>query len=152
MIRNNKEIIEISGLSQISDQYNSFLIDLWGVVHNGINLFPDILFLLKKLKDNNKQVVFITNAPRRSLTIKEQLNQFGINSSLFSNIVSSGEISWLRMKEIILDKKNNCYHIGPPRDNHLIEGLNINIVDEPKKTDFILIKLQFMYWRAYFSK
>ena len=138
MIRNNKEIIEISGLSQISDQYNSFLIDLWGVVHNGINLFPDILFLLKKLKDNNKQVVFITNAPRRSLTIKEQLNQFGINSSLFSNIVSSGEISWLRMKEIILDKKNNCYHIGPPRDNHLVEGLNINIVDEPKKTDFIL--------------
>ena len=137
MIR-NKKVIKISGLSEISDQYNAFLIDLWGVVHNGINLFPDILFLLKKLKDHNKQVVFITNAPRRSVTIKEQLNQFGINSSLFSDVISSGEISWLRMKTIILNKKNNCFHIGPPRDNNLTEGLDINLVKEPNKTDFIL--------------
>ena len=56
MSRNKKEIIEISGLSEISDKYNAFLIDLWGVVHNGINLFPDILYLLKKLKDQNKQI------------------------------------------------------------------------------------------------
>ena len=138
MTRNKKEIIEISGLSEISDQYNAFLIDLWGVVHNGISLFPDILSLLKKLKDHNKQVIFITNAPRRSVTIKEQLNQFGINSSLFSDVISSGEISWLRMKTMILDKKNNCFHIGPQRDNHLTEGLNINLVKEPNKTDFIL--------------
>jgi len=138
MNMNQKQIIEISGLSQLSEKYNSFLIDLWGVVHNGINLFPNIIFLLQKLKSENKQVIFITNAPRRSSTIKEQIKDFGLSSSLFSNIISSGEISWLRMKEIISDKKKNCFHIGPPRDNHLTEDLDINIVKEPSKTDFIL--------------
>ena len=47
-------------------------------------------------------------------------------------------MSCLRMKTMILDQTNNCFHIGPPSDNHLTEGFNINLVKEPNKTDFIL--------------
>ncbi len=135
----NKRITEISGLSSLVKDYNTFLVDLWGVIHNGINIFPGIIELLKRLKEEDKQVIFVTNAPRRSEVIRLQLQDFGISSNLFSFVISSGEISWLRMNEIIKHKKlNNCFHIGPPRDDHLTEELKIKIVNEPKYTDFIL--------------
>ena len=39
----NKRITEISGLSSLVKDYNTFLVDLWGVIHNGINIFPGII-------------------------------------------------------------------------------------------------------------
>ena len=67
---------EIRKLEQIEDNYEIFLIDLWGVVHNGINLFTNVLEVFSRLKQKNKKIVFITNAPRRSYVITEQLTQF----------------------------------------------------------------------------
>ena len=53
---------EIRKLEQIEDNYEIFLIDLWGVVHNGINLFTNVLEVFSRLKQKNKKIVFITNA------------------------------------------------------------------------------------------
>ncbi len=35
-------------------------------------------------------------------------------------------------------KEINCFLIGPPRDYHLVEGLNINVVKESKLVDVII--------------
>ena len=83
----NKRITEISGLSSLVKDYNTFLVDLWGVIHNGINIFPGIIELLKRLKEEDKQVIFVTNAPRRSEVIRLQLQDFGISSNLFSFLI-----------------------------------------------------------------
>ena len=39
----------IKGLSQVQSKYDAFLIDLWGVVHNGIQLYPGAIDVLKNL-------------------------------------------------------------------------------------------------------
>ena len=31
------------GLKSVADQYDLFFIDLWGVVHNGIELYPEAI-------------------------------------------------------------------------------------------------------------
>ena len=69
----------IRGVEEIIKNYEAFLIDLWGVVHNGVKLFPNILKVLQKIKEYNKEVIFITNAPRRSNVIKDQLKFFGVD-------------------------------------------------------------------------
>ena len=40
----------IRGVEEIIKNYEAFLIDLWGVVHNGVKLFPNILKVLQKIK------------------------------------------------------------------------------------------------------
>ena len=125
---------EIEKLSEIYNKYDCFFIDLWGVIHNGVNLFKNVKETLNFLK-KNKDVFFLTNAPRRSHVIKDQLLNFGIESFLYNDVISSGEITWQRLKE---KKELNCFLIGPPRDYHLIEGLNLNIVKDPKSVDIII--------------
>ena len=131
-----KAYYHLEKLSDISDDYDIFLIDLWGVIHNGIRIFKNVKSVLKKLKEKNKSVFFITNAPRRSDVIQQQLNDFGIMSDLYNKVISSGELSWLYMKKNYRNKK--CLMIGPPRDNHLIEGLDLDIVEQDSFVDIIL--------------
>ena len=38
--------LDISGLKSIADQYDLFFIDLWGVVHNGIELYQESIDLV----------------------------------------------------------------------------------------------------------
>jgi len=50
-----------NNFSKISRHYETFIIDLWGVVHNGINLFPyvkEVLFNLKKTKMHTKIIKY----------------------------------------------------------------------------------------------
>ena len=126
---------QIQNLSEIQNEYECFFIDLWGVIHNGVNLFENVLDTLKFLKNEKKSIFFLTNAPRRSSVIKKQLLEFGLSDKLYDDIVSSGEITWQKLKS----KKNlKCFLIGPPRDFHLVEGLDVEVVKDPKLVDLII--------------
>ena len=131
-----KDCVKLNNLSEIRDFYDVFLIDLWGVIHNGIAAFENVIPVLNTLKQNNKMVFFITNAPRRSFIISQQLEGFGIKQNFYEKIVSSGELTWLSIKEKY--QKKNCLMIGPPRDYHLVEGLDVTIVDKDSDVDIIL--------------
>ena len=41
--------IDSLGLKSVADQYDLFFIDLWGVVHNGIELYQESIDVLEKL-------------------------------------------------------------------------------------------------------
>ena len=131
------DFIKLTSLKEIEDKYNIFFIDLWGVIHNGWELFEGVKNVLNRLKKKNKVIFFITNAPRRSFIIAEQLNDFGLSKNFYDCIISSGEITWLSLKKNFEKKK--CFMIGPPRDYHLVEGLDIEIVEDYSKGVDIII-------------
>ena len=78
-----KNCVKLNNLSDIDDHYDVFLIDLWGVIHNGIAVFENVIPVLENLKQKKKMVFFITNAPRRSSVISQQLEEFGIEQKLY---------------------------------------------------------------------
>ena len=131
------DLIKLTTLKDIEDEYNIFFIDLWGVIHNGLELFENVKNVLNRLKKKNKVIFFITNAPRRSFIIADQLNDFGLSKNFYDHIISSGEITWLSLKKNYEKKK--CFMIGPPRDFHLIEGLDIEVVEDYSKGVDIII-------------
>ncbi len=56
---------KLKALSEISEKYDVFFIDLWGVMHNGVRVsIRNALKVLEKLKEQNKKIVLISNAPR----------------------------------------------------------------------------------------
>ena len=114
------DLIKLITLEEIEDKYKVFFIDLWGVIHNGLELFKNVKNVLNRLKKKNKIIVFITNAPRRATIISKQLKGLGIDNNVYDRIVSSGEITWYFLEQKIkkTKKKLRFYHIGPPRDDH----------------------------------
>ena len=62
--------LDIDALSSIADNYQLFYIDLWGVIHNGINLHDEAVNALKQITKMNKNYVLLTNAPRPNSSVK----------------------------------------------------------------------------------
>ena len=78
----------IKGLSQIQSQYDAFLIDLWGVVHNGVQLYPSAIDVLKNLNALNKRFVLLSNAPRPSKSVEKYLLNLKMDKVFLKNVPS----------------------------------------------------------------
>ena len=79
----------ISGLSQVQSKYDTFFIDLWGVIHNGIELYPEAINVLKKLNKLKKRFVLISNAPRPSKSVENYLTNLDMDKAFIKNVFTS---------------------------------------------------------------
>ena len=106
--------LDSEGLQSIADNYDLFYIDLWGVVHNGLELHDKAIIVLKKLLELNKKFILLTNAPRPINTVKVILEKMGMDENLSNHVFTSGEasLSYLDKEH----KSQKFYHVGPPRD------------------------------------
>ncbi len=125
----------IRGLSQIQSKYDAFFIDLWGVMHNGIELYPGAIEVLENLNKLNKRFVLMSNAPRPSKNVEKFLLKLKMNKILAKNIFTSGEAALKSLQKQIYGK--NFYHLGPARDISLFKGYEKNRKNL-KDADFIL--------------
>tara|TARA_B100000029_G_scaffold64710_1_gene57922 strand:- start:610 stop:1428 length:819 start_codon:yes stop_codon:yes gene_type:complete len=125
----------IKGLSEIQSKYDTFLIDLWGVIHNGIKLYPDAIHVLENLNKLNKRFVLISNAPRPSISVENYLINLSMDKIFLKNIFTSGEAALQTLRNNIYGRR--FYHLGPKRDNDLVKGLEKNKTSLDK-CDFIL--------------
>ena len=125
----------IKGLNEIYHKYDVFFIDLWGVVHNGMQLYLGAIKVLENLNKLNKKFVLLSNAPVPSKNVEKLLLNLKMNKIFIKNVFTSGEAALKSLEKNIYGKK--FYHLGPKRDNSLFEGLKKNI-KSLEKSDFIL--------------
>lgn len=122
--------------SDIVANYDSFIVDLWGVIHDGQNLYPNVLQTLQALKSMNKKVLFLSNAPRRSFKVKDVLTKFGITPDMYIEAVSSGEVTFHRLRA--LGNRLKYIYIGPEKDCNLLDGLDFEEVTDASKANFAI--------------
>ena len=114
----------IKGLREVQSKYDAFFIDLWGVIHNGVQLYPDAINVLQELNKLNKRFVLISNAPRPSKSVEKYLINLKMDKIYLKNIFTSGEAALQSLKNNIYGKK--FYHLGPKRDDDLISSFREN--------------------------
>lgn len=127
----------ISGFSAIAGRYDALLLDLWGVIHDGTHLYPGVPETLAVLRKERKQIVFISNAPRRAWRVVEVLEKLGIGTSLYDHAISSGEVAfgWFRVQGNV---GKRYVFIGPDRDSGLLDGLDYQKTNSLEEADFLL--------------
>jgi len=130
------ENLDNNGLRSIVKNYDIFYIDLWGVVHNGINLHTNAIEVLEEITKAKKQYVLLTNSPRPSKIVKLILEKMGMNETIREKVYSSGEASLAYLKKNYLNKK--FYHIGPSRDFGLFADFKNNKVDDINESSYLL--------------
>ena len=124
--------LDTEGLSKIAFDYDLFYIDIWGVIHNGLELNFSAVETLRHLKENKKEYVLLTNAPRPNEPVIKFLKKMGLKEN-FENVFTSGEAALKYLKSDLKNKK--FFHIGPPRDYDLFSSFknfketNIDLAD-----------------------
>lgn len=132
----------IDGMRELAPDYDGFILDLWGVVHDGTAPFPGVLDCMGRLVDRGKRVVLLSNAPRRSDDVVRRIALIGVPAGLYHAVMSSGEEAWQylhdRADPFYAALGRRCLQIGSERDLEIRGGLGLEFVETPDEADFIL--------------
>lgn len=132
----------ISNIKEISKNYDYFIFDIWGVIHDGSSVYNGALEAIQFLRSENKKICFLSNAPRRAHKIAKVLNDFGITSDLYDFIISSGEATYIDLEQNQIsgfkNYQKNYLYIGPKKDIDLLDGLEYKLVQNAKDADFAI--------------
>jgi HAD superfamily hydrolase (TIGR01459 family) len=132
----------IDGMRALMPAYDGFILDLWGVVHDGVAPFPGVLDCMGRLVAGGKRVVLLSNAPRRADDVIRRIAAIGVPAGLYHGVMSSGEEAWQylhdRTDPFYAALGRRCLQIGSERDLEIREGLDLEFVAEPAGADFIL--------------
>ena len=126
---------ELHHLSDIYDGYDTFIIDLWGGIHDGVSLNPKAIKAVEQLKKNLKKIVFLSNAPRPSSKVINFLLKMKMDRKYLTYVMTSGEAAMHAINKNKFGK--TFYHLGPPRDTSVFEKVKSNKADL-ENSDFIL--------------
>jgi HAD superfamily hydrolase (TIGR01459 family) len=131
----------IRGLREIAPDYDALIVDLWGVVHGGIEPYPEVLDTLAALRAAGKPVGLLSNAPRRSHLVAARLAEIGVPPGAYDRLMTSGEAAHEALAErsgAHAGLGRRYLYVGPHWDTDLAEGLDYRRVDSVEDADFLL--------------
>lgn len=117
----NNPIQSYDSITGILPHYDAFLIDLWGVIHDGRELYSGVLESLSLMREQDKKIIFLSNAPRRAFKAKEGLDRLGIPESSYDMILTSGETVFHWIQTLPFPEGTRYKMIGPARDDGLLD-------------------------------
>jgi len=110
------------------------LSDIWGVVHNGLESFPEACEALHRYRSEGGTVILITNAPRPADSVQRQLRKLGVADDVYNAIVSSGDLT---RHYVAAHPGGKVFWLGPERDNSIYRGLELTI-SPLEEADYII--------------
>ncbi len=110
----------LSAITDVEGSYKAWLVDVWGVMHNGVEAFRDAVNACARFRASGGFVVLLTNAPRPAPSVVTQLTKLGVMPAAYDAVLTSGDVTrglisaWKHLK---------LFHIGPERDLPLFADL-----------------------------
>lgn len=132
----------LTRFAPLAAEHDGFVLDLWGVIHDGVRPYAGAIDCLAQLRAARCRVVFLSNAPRRAEPVREGLRSMGIGDSLYDGIVTSGEVTHAMLR----DRPDHwwralgvrIFHLGPERDRTVFAGLGLGRASDPAAASFVL--------------
>ena len=135
----------IDSISDIISLYDVFILDQWGVMHDGYNGYEHAINSVEKLIKDNKKLIIISNSSKRKISSISRLKNLGFNKNHFIEVMTSGEMIWQEISHSIHNYGNNlknCFHIFDSSKEDGLEFRNgldtFNFVSNVNDANFIL--------------
>lgn len=129
-------------LRMLEPRYDGLILDLWGVVHDGVAPLPGAIDCMRRLIQAGKRVVLLSNAPRRADDVIRRITAIGVPRDCYHHVMSSGEEAWQylhrRDDPFYRALGRHCLQIGSDRDLEIRDGLALEFVEDVADADFIL--------------
>ena len=141
-----KTPLTINRLEEIYNNYDAFILDQWGVMHDGQTGYLNAIKCIEKLHSKKKKLTIISNSSRKKKETLLRLPALGFQPSYFHEVMTSGEMIWSSLKNRHNSETKNlgqrCFHIYDENKNEgdgFIEGLEkYSFVKNIQDADFIL--------------
>lgn len=143
----------LSGLREVADKYDAFLLDIWGVIWNGENLYDGVAECIEKLSKAGKAIVFLSNSPRRAENIEAFFNQWGVRREWYKTAITSGETAYSLLRERAFPNLGRKFYNPWKDDNNPADSpihsplfpsdLGLELVDDVHQADFLFGGLAF---------
>src|SRR6476646_1540304 len=109
----------------LDPKYRLILCDVWGVVHDGVRLYPRAESRLKQWQDEGRCVALLTNAPRTAEAVEAQLSRIGLPRDAYDFVATSGEAGI----EALIALGEAVGFVGTAGDREILEGRGVRIAD-----------------------
>ena len=115
----------MSFVEALPERYRVILCDIWGVVHDGVNLYPGSAERLLQWVEEGRTVILITNAPRTAEAVETQLGRIGLPRAAWHGISTSGEAGIAALREL----EKPVGFIGTRADREILESKGLALVE-----------------------
>ncbi len=123
-------------LSAVAADYDVLFCDVWGVIHNGRESWPEPCAALATFRTRGGRVVLVSNSPRPASDVVAQLDGLGVPRESWDAFVTSGDAT----RRVLAGRAPGpAWVIGPDRDWPLYEGLGLQTVPGPDDAAFISV-------------
>ncbi|MEI9994513.1 MAG: TIGR01459 family HAD-type hydrolase [Rhizomicrobium sp.] len=123
------EPLLLQHFSDIAQDYDALICDVWGVLHNGVAAFAPACAALKAFRETRGRVILLSNAPRPASDIESQFERFGVPLDCYDTIVTSGGAAREDLARRAARGGVAMLHLGPARDHGVFDGLGVDLVD-----------------------
>jgi HAD superfamily hydrolase (TIGR01459 family) len=115
----------------LDSRYRVILCDIWGVVHDGVRLYPNAAERLAQWRCSGRKVILITNAPRTAEAVEQQLAALGLPRSAWDGIATSGEAGIAGLRAL----GRPVGFLGTADDRAVLESRQVPIAAGPDFAD-----------------
>jgi ribonucleotide monophosphatase NagD (HAD superfamily) len=81
----------VASISEIADLYDGFILDQFGVLHDGVHPLPGAIECIEYLHRLDKKLMVLSNTSAPSHKALERLEKLGFDRRFFAHAVTSGE-------------------------------------------------------------
>lgn len=135
--------MHLDGVAALAERYDVFLLDQFGVLHDGQQPYPGAVEALSALKRAGKTVALISNSGKRAEPNERRLLKLGFEAGSWDHFVSSGEVAWRiftdMAREGTLRAGTRCLLISRDGDRSAIEGLPLVLTERGDDAELVLI-------------
>ncbi|HLF98501.1 MAG TPA: TIGR01459 family HAD-type hydrolase [Methylococcaceae bacterium] len=133
----------VAGVGAFAERYQAFLVDQWGVLHDGQTPFPGAVECLRRLRASGKQVAILSNSGKRAADNAERLRALGIDEDCYTALVTSGEVARdslaARGAPFVPSLGRRCLLLSSDGTDTLARGLDVEMAETVAAADFILL-------------
>ncbi len=112
----------LSSIAELAQSSDAWLVDVWGVIHNGVQAFAESCAACRQYRAAGGYVVLLTNAPRPASAVVAQLDGVGVPRDSYDAVVTSGDVT----RGLVEAWSGRAiHHVGPERDLGIFAGIDV---------------------------
>lgn len=131
---------DLAGMRELAERFDVFVLDQFGVLHDGVAPYPGAVDALAQLKAAGKRTLLMSNSGKRSAPNETRLVRLGFMPGSWAHFLSSGEVAW-RMLEADLRQASTlrCLLIARDGDRSAVNGLPLTLTQDGAEADIVLL-------------
>jgi HAD superfamily hydrolase (TIGR01459 family) len=138
-----EHVVLAAGMAALAERFDAFILDQWGVLHDGTSPYPGAAECLQHLHTAGKRIVVLSNSGKREADNLKLMARMGFDVSVLERLVTAGEEArtalQARADAFHRALGRRCFAFTRGGDRTLLEGIDLDLVDHVEDADFLAV-------------